>query len=497
MLKQLDLTVRKFIRLLDHINDHVTSYRLVLYFLLTILGWAIIGSLFQQVPYTAGEIVISAAWVIAVCWLANLGLSRFLDIPANRESDLITGLILSLILTPAAHGGSYTVVALAAIAAMASKYVITLQKSHIFNPAAVGAFIAGEVFHKYPAWWVGTKFITPVLVIGGLLVLRKMNRFIMFGVFGATFLLYLIYGTNSGSNHHLLWSEIISTQVLFFGLIMLTEPVTSPARFNIGVLYALVVGILYTDSRFQFTPEEALLAGNLLTFLLARNRRYQVKFIKRIEEAENIYSYLFTKPPGFKFRAGQYLEWTVAHSKSDRRGNRRYLTIASSPSEPGLMFTIKQPPRASAFKQMLSQLKPGDKLLASRLAGSFVLPNNPAQKVAMLAGGVGITPFRSMIKLAIDNKDKRDMILVYTASNQDEFAYRDLFEKARAAGIAVHLVEERLDAKLITKLLPDFKDRRFYISGPYQFVGAMQNELINLGAASTQLVTDFFPGYGS
>ena len=176
------LITQKFTSLLDKINDRFTSYRLVLYFLLALVGWSVLGSFFHQTPYNWHEILVSAVWLVGICWLANKSIARFLDIPANKESDLITGLILTLILSPPQTSTDFAVLAAAAIAAMATKYIITLNKSHLFNPAAAGAFIAGEVFHKYPSWWVGTKFITPLVVIGGLLILRKMKRFTMVGV---------------------------------------------------------------------------------------------------------------------------------------------------------------------------------------------------------------------------------------------------------------------------------------------------------------------------
>jgi len=281
-------------------------------------------------------------------------------------------------------------------------------------------------------------------------------------------------------------------------VVMLTEPLTSPAKLNYSLLYAILVGFFYTATRFKLSPEEALLVGNLLTFLLARNRRYQLKFIKRVQEADGIYSYLFSMPKDFRFKAGQYMEWTIAHNKTDSRGNRRYLTIASSPSEPGLMFTIKHPQPASAFKQKLDELKPGDTMLASRLAGEFVLPPDSSKKIAFLAGGIGVTPFRSMIKYAIDKKQPRDMALLYSASSPDEISFQKLFDGAEEAGLKPHYVTDgHIDKARIRSLLPDYKERIFYVSGPYGFVNAVHNALLELGVAGRQIVTDYFPGYGS
>ena len=514
MKNQLNLAAQKITSLLDSINDKFTSYRLVLYFLASLVGWAVIGSWFDGLPYNWHEILISAGWLLGVCWLTNKLVSRFLDIPANKESDLITALILALILTPPKTKAEFAVTAAAAIAAITSKYVLVYSRSHVFNPAAVGAFIAGVVFHDYPSWWVGTKFMTPIIVLGGLLILRKMKRFTMAGVFLVTFILYLIYGTPSGSSPHFLWLELISTQVIFFSVIMLTEPLTSPAAASRYIPYALLVGILYSATKLKFSPEEALLAGNIFTFLFARNRRYLLKFIQKVQEADGIYSYGFSLPARLKFRPGQYMEWTIAQNKTDSRGNRRYLTIASAPTEPGLMFTVKHPQPArpvesaapardkrafhgpSAFKQKLDELRPGDTILASRLAGSFTLPKDTTKKIALLAGGIGVTPFRSMIKYLLDSKQSRDVALVYSANSPAELSFKELFRQAEAVGLKTSYVTDgRVDESKIKNLLPDYNQRRFYISGPYGFVNSVEIALLKLGVSRSEIITDYFPGY--
>ncbi|MBX4201785.1 hypothetical protein KW803_02740 [Candidatus Saccharibacteria bacterium] len=492
------LAVQKTTSLIDRVNDRVTSYRLVLYFLIALVLWAMIGSFFDYVPYSWNEILVSAAWLLGVCWLSNKLISKFMDIPANKESDLITALILTLILTPPKDRADFAVLAAAGVAAMASKYIITYHKSHIFNPAAVGAFISGEVFNTYASWWVGTKFLTPLVVVGGVLIMRKMKRFTMVSVFIATYLLYLIYTISSGNLTHLLWLELVSTQVLFFGYIMLTEPLTSPTNRSRYIPYAILVGFLYTAHRLKLSPEEALLIGNAFTFIFARNRRWQLKYIRRIKEAEGIYSYLFQMPKGFKFQAGQYMEWTIASNKTDSRGNRRYLTIASSPTEPGLMFTVKHPKPASSFKQRLDKLKTGDSILASQIAGSFNLPKDQSKKIALIAGGIGVTPFRSMAKYLTDSGQQRDVALLYSATSPYEISYRDVFNKAKPVGLTPSYISgERLDETKIKSLLPDYKDRRYYVSGPYSFVNALEVSLLKLGVSPAEIITDYFPGYGS
>src|SRR4051794_39236227 len=100
-MNQFSLIGQKISGAIDSFNNRLTSYRLMLYFLLALVGWALIGSFFKhQVPYNWHEILISAGWLMVVCWTSNKLIAKFLDIPANKESDLITGLILALILTP-------------------------------------------------------------------------------------------------------------------------------------------------------------------------------------------------------------------------------------------------------------------------------------------------------------------------------------------------------------------------------------------------------------
>jgi hypothetical protein len=87
------LVWQKITGTIDSINDRLTSYRLMLYFLLALIGWAVTGSFFDKVPYSWHAILISAAWLVGVCWVANRLIAKFLDIPANKESDLIRLLV--------------------------------------------------------------------------------------------------------------------------------------------------------------------------------------------------------------------------------------------------------------------------------------------------------------------------------------------------------------------------------------------------------------------
>lgn len=513
-MKSLSLIFKRLIKPVDLLLDRVTSYRLVLYFLITLVGWAFVLAVFGKLPYDAHEILISVVWLVFVCRGINILISRRLNISTNNESDLITALILVLILTPATSTSqSFEVFSLslgtfvtgllitgvAASVAMASKYLLSANKWHIFNPAAVGAFTSSFIFSEYASWWVGTKFITPVVFIGGMLILRKMKRFTMVIVFEVVALsaicLQAYLNQSSVDYGSLLWNVLVSTNILFFGYIMLTEPLTSPRYVQNYVPYAMLVGFLYGYSKLGISPEEALLIGNLFTYIFEPNKRIGLTFKRKIKEANGIESFVFSGKNNLKYRAGQYMEWTIENHKTDSRGNRRYLTISSSPTEKDLMVSLKVPPKASSFKQQLERLQSGQTILASQISGTFTLPKSEKQKLAFLAGGIGITPFRSMIKYTVDFEQQRDIQLLYSATYQNEFAFKDLFEEAKAFGVETTYATELVDKDKIQEQIPDYQERIFYISGPYGFVNAMEINLLSLGLPQNQIKTDYFPGY--
>jgi ferredoxin-NADP reductase/Na+-translocating ferredoxin:NAD+ oxidoreductase RnfD subunit len=499
-MKNINLLLNRFLTPVDNILDKFTSYKLVLYFLYVVFGWSILLSLLGQISFKWYDIVLSAAVLAATCYIVNTLISKKLNIPKNKESDLITALILTLILTPSHKPDALALLALAGTVAMVSKYLLVINKWHIFNPAAFGAFISGFALHHYASWWVGTKYIVLLIFIGGMLVLRKMKRFIMVIIFELTALAAIAlqtYLNQSGAAiWHNLWTVIISTGMLFFAYIMLTEPFTSPRHLSNYLPYAILVGFLYGYSKFGITTEEALLVGNVFAYIIEPNRRLPLKFVHKITEAAGIESFVFSGKNNFKYTAGQYMEWTLSQHDSDFRGNRRYLTISSSPTEQDLMFSVKLPPeKPSAFKSRIEGFKKGDVILADGLAGDFGLPKSEKQKLAFLAGGVGITPFRSMVKYAIDFGHQRDIHILYSAVYEDEFAFKKLFSEAEKFGVRTTYITDKIDQAKIKATITDFAERIFYISGPYGFVHAMQDNLLKLGVQPKQIKTDYFPGY--
>jgi glycine betaine catabolism B len=492
---------------LDRRLDQISMYRLVLYCLYAYVGAGVFFSLFGQIAFKPYYILASVIWLVAVCWAANWLLAKAYKVPSNHESSLITGLIMALILSPASSLHGYWVLALCAGLAMLSKYLLTINKRHLLNPAAVGAVMSIVLFQNYASWWIGARATAPLLIIGGILILRKINRFLMVGFFLALYLV-IFWLTAGHITGRLLWETIAATPLIFFATVMLTEPLTSPTSLDKSLFYAGITGLFYSISRLHVAPEEALLIGNLVAFALTPDSSRQLIFKNTKLEADSIVSYIFQAPKRVKFRAGQYFRWTLPDFADDNRGNRRYFTISSAPTEKDLMFTIKQPKaQPSGFKRRLEELKPGDTILATQLAGDFILPGLRVKKLAFLAGGVGITPFRSMVKEMADKGRGRDIVLFYAVNSKDEIAFEPLFKKAEGLGLKTfyplaaaaqdhdNYLAGRLDGGMIAARLPDYKERLFLISGPQAFVAAMRNDLLDLGVPRRNIRTDFFPGY--
>lgn len=204
------------------------------------------------------------------------------------------------------------------------------------------------------------------------------------------------------------------------------------------------------------------------------------------------------------------MEWTLPHKNPDVRGNRRYFTIASSPTEKDIMLGVRIIDDGSSFKKTLLNLNTKDKISIGSLAGDFTLAKNPNLKLVFLAGGIGITPFRSMLKYLIDKGERRDIVLFHLCSNGDDFIYDDVFNEAEnKIGLQMYcLLSEKenvpvnfkgefghLSKDLLFKKVPDYRSRLFYISGSNAMVDMIKVTLKKAGVKSSKIVTDYFSGY--
>jgi ferredoxin-NADP reductase len=259
------------------------------------------------------------------------------------------------------------------------------------------------------------------------------------------------------------------------------------------------------------TPEFALLVGNVFSYYFNLKRRLILTLQNAKEIAKDTRQFSFASTSGpILFKAGQYLEWTLPHSGADMRGVRRYFTIASSPTENDIKLGVKFAPKSSTFKQNLLSLKEGNTIIAGQLAGDFVLPKEENKKLVFIAGGIGITPFRSMTKYILDSGEKRDIVLFYSSKTYADIAYTDLFTEAaqRINLRSIYLVNEKegvpagfpievgfITPDMIKNKVPDYMERVFYLSGPDAMVTSYKKLLRGMGVARKNIKTDYFPGF--
>lgn len=500
---------------LDSLIDRVTTYRLALYILMGYVALGAVEAYAGLFSFSLSELLISAAFLVMMCWAANTLLALFFNVPANFESATLTALILALILDPSTSAGGLSFLGWVAILAMSSKYILALYNKHLFNPAAIAAVIAAFVLNQSASWWIGTAAMLPGIAFGGWLIVRKTRQESMVITFLATtFMVQVLASFQQGTPvttglHRLL----VDSPLIFFASIMLTEPLTAPPTKRLKALYALIIGVLFIPQvhvgSLYSTPELALVAGNLFSYLVSPKKKLALKLKKKTMLAPDTIDFAFSLPQPLAFAPGQYMEWTLGLPHVDSRGNRRYFTLASSPTERLLHLGVKFYERGSAFKQAMSSLDKQTTVLAGQIAGDFTLPTDRRLKLAFIAGGIGITPFRSMLKYLVDTKQQRDIILIYANRTTEDIVYRDVLNDAhRRLGIPViYTLTDlpavpdnwtgdvgRVDESMIAREIPDYRDRTFFLSGPPAMVRATERALLSVGVRRRHIKKDFFPG---
>ena len=493
--------MNNIIRSIDKKLNNITMYRLILYGLSALILLSLIFAFTGVLSLSPVGLLLTLALVSLGGFLANQALAKIWRVPLNFESEIITALILYFILPPTDSVERGALVFLAGVLAMASKFFLVRRRAHIFNPAAFAAAALGLTGLLYASWWVGSSALWPFVLLLGLLVVRKIRRFPMFLTFAGVALLMvvLVAIARQQSAGEAVSLAITSSPLIFLGTIMLTEPLTMPARRGQQIIFAAIVGGLYalhpSAGSFYVSPEIALLAGNL--YVAVANPRQRIKMtLKEVQRiSDKVANYVFTPDMPVQYKAGQYMEWTLPPKGADSRGNRRTFTIASSPTEETVQLGVKFYEPSSSFKKRLRELKPGQYLYAGQVAGDFTLPADKAEKLIFIAGGIGITPFRSMLKQLIDSGETRDIILIYLLANAAEQAYRDVLDAAGKHGVKVRVITGAFSPELLSKAAPDFASRHFYLSGPRAMVDGIRGQLTTKGVSRSRITSDYFSGY--
>ena len=226
--------------------------------------------------------------------------------------------------------------------------------------------------------------------------------------------------------------------------------------------------------------------------------------------AEGTMAFQFRKPDGFQFRAGQAIDLTLIDPpETDAEGNTRAFSIASAPSDPDLVFATRM--RDSAFKRVLKASDPGLKANIAGPTGSLTLHKNASKAAVLLAGGIGITPFRSIVRDAVAQKLPHAIYLFYSNRRPEDTAFLEELQKLQGTNPNLHLIATMTDmdnsqaqwagetgfltADKIRKYLPSLDGPIYYIAGPPAMVAAMRKMLVESAVDEDDIRTEDFAGY--
>ncbi len=226
-------------------------------------------------------------------------------------------------------------------------------------------------------------------------------------------------------------------------------------------------------------------------------------------EAKGVISFVFDlggQP--FEYRPGQYVFCELdTLNFPDERGNRRHFTISSSPTEKGIvMFTTKI--RGSGFKETLQHAPLGYEVSLGNPLGNFVVPERETRHHIFVAGGIGITPYRSILRYALDAKKPIDALMLYFNHSSNDIVFRQELEEIAGrmpTFSLVHVLSDpepgwkgergRLNEALLRKSAPDLSRQLFWISGPPSMATAYRELIRQSGVGDESIRTDSFSGY--
>ena len=231
---------------------------------------------------------------------------------------------------------------------------------------------------------------------------------------------------------------------------------------------------------------------------------YTVKVIETIPRGKSSRSVRMEKPAGFTFTAGQWARFAIA---GGGEGMAKPLSFSSSPTEPFLEFTKRI--TGSDFSAAIDKLRRGDSVAFKGPAGQMTYEGG-LEAVVFLAGGIGITPVRSVLRFCEDRKVPGKRLLIYANKVIDDIAFLEEFQKMEKNNrdFSMRLVLETphegwtgsvgfITEQVIRDHVPDLQGQTFYLCGPPPMVNALTKALNGMGVGEDRLVKEKLVGYDS
>jgi len=214
-----------------------------------------------------------------------------------------------------------------------------------------------------------------------------------------------------------------------------------------------------------------------------------LKLLSAHDEVGNIRTFVF-EAGGLTWVPGQYQTYILNQVEGSEDDKKRFFTIASAPSEGEIHISTRV--TESAFKQALNALQPGDTIEAQDLEGDFTWEDDAP--VVLVAGGIGVTPYRSMLLERHATGKPLNATLVHF-NREEAIPFRDEFEKLAVEHPELklqYIVGQPITADAILEAAPQAAEQVTYLSGPEPMVDAVGEDLQKRGVTLKQ---DWFPGY--
>ena len=227
--------------------------------------------------------------------------------------------------------------------------------------------------------------------------------------------------------------------------------------------------------------------------------KHTVRLLNQQPIALRTLAFELEKPDGFTFKPGQFIHVTLLNpAETDAEGNTRSLSLASAPGDDRLMIATRM--RDTAYKRVLHSLPPGTEVAIKGPFGNFTLHSDMQRPAVMIAGGIGITPFRGMVRRVVQEKLPYRMFLFYSNRRAEDAAFLDELQTLAAGNPnftfvpVMTAVDGHLSVDAIHARVGDVAPV-YYVVGPPAMSDGMRGALEAAGIGDDDIRAEEFGGY--